>query len=135
MNSNAAAVAVNNINYVRIENNTALKRQKIFHQYAYEVVYIPMELCDSENEEDAVNILEEDDPLEPRQLFPEDEVVPVLILLPPPPLRAQYTSWVGENGQIVYNSPYGNRYYDEDPIENDDGDLFADEEDNIQIIT
>ena len=113
------------------------KRQKVDNDLA-------MDLCfDSDEDEDEDNdLLDENDPLLPQCLFPEGRTYEVdadediiierlpsgntlvfnsdLFLSPPPPLRAQYTSYVGENGYIVYNSKHGNQYYDEDPVEEED---------------
>ena len=117
-----------NINYVMVQQ---YKRQKIYDLYQADP--IPMDICDSDDEE----ILDENDPLEPRRLFPEeeeqDEEVVLGLLRPPAPmLRSQYTSWIGEDGQIVYNSRYGNQYYDEDPIEDEEDDILVVD---TQIIT
>ena len=96
------------------------KRIKTIHHY--EAHHIPMEIC---NDLPLLsNVLDQN---EPRRLFPED-TQPRLLLPPPPILRAQYTSWIGENGQIVYNSANGNRYYDEDT---DYDNVFDEEQDDI----
>ena len=121
------------------------KRQKVDNDLAMDVCFDSDEDKDEDEDEDN-DLLDENDPLLPQCLFPEGITYEVdadgdiiierlpsgntlvfnsdLFLSPPPPLRAQYTSCVGENGYIVYNSKYGNQYYDEDPVEEE----YEDEE-------
>ena len=96
------------------------KRQKTFHNH--EVHHIPMEICN-----DLPLLSNGLDQNERRRLFTE-ETQPHALLPPPTVLRAQYTSWIGENGLIVYNSANGNRYYDEDT---DYDNVFDEEQDDI----
>ena len=87
----------------------------------------------------SVPVLDENEPMTPRRLFPDDlasdsdseadediqaPAAATLLLPPPIPYRRQYTSWMGPDGQIVYNSRHGNGYFDEDPEYPEDQDAI-----------